>query len=255
MSGKSEKSILRNVIGIVIFLVLVVLLPSLLLTVCTRHNRYTTVPDMTQMTLEEAEAAAKEADIDVRVYDTIFVKEFRKGTVYSHQPKAGAAVKVGRTVDLVLNSTAARTVSVPNLCGMSVRQAVSELRARGLEAGRFTYRSDISTNIVLKQYYKGASVPAGTTLQTGSRIDLLLTINDEYSQTKVPDVKGQNWYKAVDILRDNCLNVPRVRFDSSVKTYSDSVSAVVYRQVPSALQSVRMGTEVSIYLRPTKKAE
>lgn len=55
--------------------------------------------------------------------------------------------------------------------------------------------------------------------------------------------------RAVDLIHDNSLNVKRLVYDESVKTFTDSLNAVVYRQAPVASQStILMGSDVSLYL-------
>jgi hypothetical protein len=53
--------------------------------------------------------------------------------------------------------------------------------------------------------------------------------------------------RAVDAVHDNSLNVARVTFDDSVKSYSDSLNAVVFRQSPAASSApLGMGGTVSL---------
>jgi len=55
------------------------------------------------------------------------------------------------------------------------------------------------------------------------------------------------YVRAIDALHDRFLNVGRVRFDEGIRTYADSVNAVVYRQ--DALgASKTLGTPINIYL-------
>ena len=109
--------------------------------------------------------------------------------------------------------------------------------------------SDIATNNVLRQQYKGKDIPSGRKLETESKIDLVLGLNGADAMTYVPNLHGYKYLRAVDALHDNSLNVSGLFFDKSVRTYNDSLNAVVYSQRPSATgYPTVMGTGVTLYL-------
>jgi hypothetical protein len=83
-----------------------------------------------------------------------------------------------------------------------------------------------------------------------SVIDLVVGLNSGDSETYIPDVIGLKHITALDAVHSNSLNIRGLRFDSSVKNYDDSLSAMVYRQVPEPSDSihVNMGTDVTLYL-------
>ena len=139
-------------------------------------------------------------------------------------------------------------VTVPSVIGYSLRQAQAELSANGLSVGKLTYVSDIATNNVLRQQYKGKDIAAGKKLETESRIDLVLGLNSDYNTTDVPNVKGFTYGVAASNIIENSLNVGRIRYDDSVKNYADSLHAVVYTQTPGAAANVPMGRSVDIWL-------
>lgn len=252
--AKGKSLIIRNVVGVIVFVAAILIIAAVFLGIVTRHNRYTTVPDMSRMTCREAEAVASGAGIKVNVEDSVYVKEVRKGTVYSQLPKAGSTVKRGRTVDIVINAVCSREVSVPRLVGMSLRQAATELKSRGLSVGKLMYRADIATNNVLQQYFGGSEIFPGERIEAGSEIDLLLGLNYEDSGTVIPDVVGMTWQRAVSTLKDNSLNVEAVHFGRNIRNYSDSLAAVVCKQSPSPSR-VQMGSEVSIWLKLPDNAD
>ena len=121
---------------------------------------------------------------------------------------------------------------------------------------------DIATNNVLRQLWRGRVVEPGTSVETLSRIDLVLGLNPEENSTTVPNVVGLKYLRAVDVVHDYSLNIKRLIFDKGIKDYADSLDAVVYRQVPAGTdlssESVHayMGDEVTLYLRKEEpKAE
>lgn len=224
---------------------------QILLAIGTNHGETLNVPDFVGMSPKQAEALAQEVGIRVEVVDSVFSKTGR-GNVREQNPKAGAEVKEGRRIQLVINAKTVQKVAVPNLIGYSARQAVAELNSRGLTLGQFIYVSDMATNNVLKQKYKGRDIASGTMVEAEAPIDLIVGLNPRNTGTVIPNVVGKRAYEARRELNDYYLNVRRTFYDKSVKTYDDSLKAVVYKQSPEAPGHVRMGTDVNLYLRLEK---
>ena len=241
--------IVKNLVLGALFVVVVVAAASIFLAVRTRPGKEITVPDLTSQTVQDALSPAGAAGLRVQVVDSVYMKRMPRGAVVSQLPKAGAKVKPGRKISLTINSTVPKKVSMPNLVHVSLRQAKAELAAKGLVLGRLTYVSDIATNNVLEQQFRGRSVAPGRQLYTGSVIDLVLGLNGADAMTYVPNLHGYKYLRAVDALHDNSLNVSGLFFDKSVRTYNDSLNAVVYSQRPSATgYPTVMGTGVTLYL-------
>jgi hypothetical protein len=53
---------------------------------------------------------------------------------------------------------------------------------------------------------------------------------------------------ATDVLHDHFLNVGKVSFDKEIKSYADSMNAVVYKQGTAAGARQNLGANVSIAL-------
>lgn len=241
-------------IGIVLVMVLSV---HLFLSIYTRHGKQIAVPDFIGMTLGQAERIAGDHDIEIVVTDSVFFsKSVAPGTVLEQSPRAGSGVKKGRHISVRIQSFLPQMVQMPNLVDLSLRQAITNINSKGLQLGKLIYRtSKEGTNLVLEQHYRGRKIATGKELVSGSVIDLVLGQMPEDTDTYVPDVMGKDYRNAVTTLHDNSLNV-RCRFDKSVRTYEDSLRAVVYRQSPesSTLPIVR-GKEITLHLRPVESPE
>ncbi len=222
--------IVKNLLLAVAFVVLVVIIASVALNLVTHHGKTVTAPDFTNLTVAEAEALASNSKVAVKVVDSVFVRRLNGGVVYRQQPKPGATVKEGRSIFLTINSVVPRKVVMPNLFGYSVTEARSELQNRGLTMGYLNYVKDIATNTVLEQRVDGVEVKAGDLVVSGSAVDLTVAVASEDNHTEVPRIIGMKYVSAIDALHDKFLNVGSVRFDSDIRTYADSVNAVVYKQ-------------------------
>ena len=251
--GKEHK-ILGNLIGAVVTVLVITIVTQIILGVITHHNQEIDVPDFSGKTVTEAVSFAAKNDVRVEVTDSVFIRRMAAGTVFSQNPAPGKKVKKGRRVMLTINAFNEKTVEMPDLVGYSLRQAKTELMSCGLVVGKLDYRSDIATNNVLDQIHKGRHIRPGTKIATESVIDLIVGLSPDNSLTYVPHVIGYNYNLAKDIILDNSLNVGRVRFDETCRTYQDSLNAVVYSQSPSysATEPVTMGTSVHINLTTSK---
>ena len=239
--------IVRNLFWAVLLIICLLLLVHGGLSLITRHNKNVIVPDFTNMTIAEAQALAKDSHVGIKVTDSVFIRRLGAGVIYRQSPKAGATVKKGRSIFLTINSIIPKKVVMPNLLGYSLSEACSELNNRGLVLGKLNYIQDIATNNVLKQSIRGRVIRAGDMVISGSEVDLTLGLSNDERATKVPRVIGLKYVSAVDALHDRYLNVGRVRFDSDIRTYADSINAVVYKQ-DGVGTSKTYGSPVNIYL-------
>ena len=222
--------IARNLILAAAFIIVLIISASVLLRVVTKHGKTVTAPDFTNLTVAQAQELAHSSHVSVKVVDSVFVRRLSGGVVYRQLPKAGSKVKEGRSIFLTINSVVPRKVVMPNLYGYSVTEARSELQNRGLNMGYLNYVRDIATNTVLEQMVDGVEVKAGDLVVSGSTVDLTVAVASEDNRTEVPRVIGMKYVSAVDALHDKFLNVGTVRFDPDIRTYADSVNAVVYKQ-------------------------
>ena len=240
--------IVRNLLLAIVFVVLVLTAASLLLSTCTRHGQEIVVPDFSGMSIQDAAALAEEYGVRVVVVDSVYVLRMDPGAVYMQVPKAGSHVKEGRRIRLTTNTVVPSEVYMPALVGSSLRQAKSERKRSGLVLGRLIYVRDMATNYVLRQQRYGVDVAPGTPMSSGTVVNLVLGLSSDDS-TAVPDLVGARYRDAVDIAQDNSLNVGRLHFDSTVKTYADSLAAVVYSQSPAyGSAAVRRGTDMTLSL-------
>ncbi len=254
--------IVRNLLTAFVIVAVLIVGSMIFLNVVTQHGKELVVPDFTNMTVEEAEAQAQKVGMRVEVTDSVFAKRMRKGAVRDQNPAPGSMVKEGRRISLTINALNAKKVKMPNLVGLSMRQAIAELQSRGLVLGKLIYVEDLATNNVLRQLRGNREIAPGRNVETETVIDLVLGLNPETDATTyIPSVVGKKYLTAVDAVHKQSLNIKSLRFDDSVKDYDDSLNAVVYRQSPepahiagasdsqtAMLSSVSLGSDVSLYL-------
>lgn len=250
-----KKGILNNWIVrnlLIAFAVLVALIVGamIFLNVATQHNKELIVPDLANMTVEEAHAVATASGMRVDVTDSAFVKRMKRGAVYRQNPAPGSKVKEGRRIALTINAVNPRQITMPDLIGYSTRQAKAELLSRGLVLGKLIYVQDMATNNVLRQLHNNLEIEPGAMVDSEAVIDLVVGLNSRDNVTFVPYLAGLRSLSAVEAVHDHSLNIGKMRYDDTVKDYEDSLNAVVYKQVPAASDSisVNMGSAVDLYM-------
>lgn len=243
-------SIVRNLLLALAVLVALLVGSMIFLNVVTQHNDEISVPDFSNLSLVEAEQLASAAGVRLDVTDSVFVKRMRKGAIYRQNPVPGSKVKNGRRIVLTINALNSKKVSMPNLVGLSMRQAKAELTSRGLVLNKLIYVQDLATNNVLRQLMGNREIEPDTEIESETKIDLVVGLNSLDNVTYVPDLIGLKNLSAVDAIQDHSLNIRKLKFDDTVKDFDDSLNAKVYRQEPEPSDSIQVaiGDEVTLYL-------
>ncbi len=224
-----------------------------LLKFITRHNQELDVPSFINMSVEQAEELARENSFRLEVTDSVYINRMAPGAIFRQNPEAGGKVKKNRRILLTINAKLPKMVTMPSIVGYSLRQAQSELISSQLVLGKLIYVDDIATNNVLDQLYNGRPIAPGTKLPSESVIDLKVGMNLNEAVTYVPEMRAIPYRLVRERLAEHSLNIKKAIFDESVKNFADSMSALVYRQIPEASDTVavKLGTGVTLYLSTT----
>lgn len=239
--------VVRNIVLAVSLLVIVLFLANMLLNIFTRHNKHVEVPDFSEMTMEEARAMSKGDGLRIEVNDSLYVASLEPGVILDQKPAAGTDVKPGRCIYVTVNSSQQKMIDVPYVAGYSLRQAKNILETAGLEIERLVYVDDIATNNVLEQRVGNNVVKADGTVRArmGSGVVLTVGCAPGTAPVPVPRVVGLSLREAKSRLWDAGLNVGKVSRDREIDR-SRMRYARVYAQQPERVDSVALGTPVSI---------
>lgn len=146
-----------------------------LLSYITNHGEEITVPNLSKLSVEQAEEKLESLDLDYVLLDTLdFKKEFPKYGVVEQDPKPGSKVKANRKVYIKINSDGYAYVTLPDLIEKTYRQAEPTLKSIGLEIGTISYKPYLGKDMVLEMKHKGAPVKPGAKIMKTSKIDLVL---------------------------------------------------------------------------------
>ncbi|MFA6676005.1 MAG: PASTA domain-containing protein [Bacteroidales bacterium] len=249
-SQKKKHTFLKN-LALALFILLILFVTIVIsLNKITRHNQEVIVPDLYGMSIEKAHRATAANEFNLDVTDSIYSKRLMPGAIAKQNPKAGSHVKKGRRIILTVNAKDYKKTTMPNLVGFSLRQAKTEILGHNLNVGTLNYVTDIATDNVLGQKINGRDIEPGTILAEGTSIDLEVGVKESQNFTYVPQVLGYKLHSAKSFLIDNSLNISYINYDRTVKTYQDTLSALVYKTIPAASNtfSVPRGSEVSLFL-------
>ncbi|MBP3763109.1 MAG: hypothetical protein J6I49_04405 [Bacteroidales bacterium] len=179
------------------------------------------------------------------VTDSVYRHGTEGGIILNQDPKAGSMVKKGRKVYVSITAYNADDAVLPELAGLSVRQAISEIYSIGLIGGRLKFVEDPYKNSVVNQTCKGKTLYAGQPIASGSVIDLVVGLGDGTGANTVPFVIGKTSDKARRDILSASLNIGKEHF-SGVK---NKATAVVYRQEPdyTGVTKYPYGTDVELW--------
>ncbi len=199
----------------------------------THYNEGVTVPDVTRISLEEAEAVLTNYGLRVEVADRRANSAFPADYVIDQSPAAAIIVKPNRKVYLTVNAAVKPQVVVPNVINLSLRNAQIQLQNYGLNVGSISYESSRFKNAVLRQ-----SISEGITVEKGRSIDLVVSDGLGDKIVDIPEIIGLRLPEAQLKLREVGLRVGEIRF----QPIKDIIPNTVLDFTPKVTQLVEGAT-------------
>ncbi|MBQ8704576.1 MAG: PASTA domain-containing protein [Bacteroidales bacterium] len=222
----------------------VLMLVFLFIRIYARQGEEYELPDLVGSNIAELKAD-NPIGLDIVVLDSVYRPGQEGGRILTQDPKGGTRVKKGRKLYITMTAFSPEDAVLPELAGLTVRQAVSELQASGLACGHLKFVEDPYKNNVIEQTCKGKTVYAGQQIARGSVIDLVVGLGDGTGRSVVPFVIGKTADRARRDIQAASLNVGREHF-GGVK---DRQTAVVVRQDPdyTGVSKYAYGSKVDLW--------
>lgn len=220
------------------------------LKIYTRHGKGFEVPDFTGLTEQQFKQLVEKNDLRYAIIDSVYVDDEPPGIVIEQTPEAGSMVKKNRNIFFTINSWAPEKVQMPDVIDYSIRNARVMLESFGLKVGQLIYVPSEYTNLVLGQHFKGKPIEAGTPLERGAVIDLIVGKGLSNQTTAVPDLTGLYFDDAKKLSQNLSLNIGAQIYDSTVVTRDDTLNAFIWKQRPgkSSDRQLRLGASIDIWL-------
>ncbi len=131
-------------------------------------GRYTTTPDLSGLTYNQAIERAEDAGLSVDKVAEQYSETVPAGRILSTDPAVGDRIPDGGTVEVVVSKGEER-YEIPPVLGHTLDEATQMLRARHLEVGEVTYKHNGEYE---KDTVSDTSIRPGTEIQAGTAIDL-----------------------------------------------------------------------------------
>ncbi len=162
---------------------------------------------------------------------------YEEGIVISADVSEGATVQPGTTVKLTVSSgTSGKTV--PETVGLSYAEALSKLEAEGFKVSK----TEVYSSEVQKDYVISQNPESGTKAPAGSMITLRVSLGEEDTKVRVPNVIGLTEMDATISLTEAGLSVGTVTTEYNTQVEPDKVCYQSY----SVGSYVEAGTLVDI---------
>lgn len=203
------------------------------------HNTVVRTPNITGMSYGQAARILEDNGFAIKIASENYNNTVPSGHIVSQMPYAGSLVKSSRTVYLSL-SKGKQLLEVPNLVGLTVRDARIALIRLGLSLSNASYQfnDNIPANIIFSQ-----SLPAKQKVGFGARVDVVVSLGPEIVYVVVPDVEGKSLDEARRILGAAGFIVGEVIQGEVNETF---VPGTVMKQIPAPNDSVKTGTPINL---------
>ncbi len=207
------------------------------------------VPDLIDMQPEGAAEILSMRSLRLEVEDQRKYSDiYGEGRILGQEPAAGSRIKRGRNVSVTL-SAGFRQILVPNLAGMSLREATLVAEQKGFKVRRrlTSYSEEVQEGSVIAQ------TPQPSTPIITEFIDVLESRGSRPKLVMLPRLVGRPLLPVLDALRDQGLRVIVMREGSTQDISGGDRFELrhyqIYRQSPEAGEFVTIPGSEEVILR------
>lgn len=222
----------------------------ILINIYTNHGETEKVPNLKGLTINEAQMLLDNHHLKMAIIDSVYTKEAKLGTILEQNPAPKSTVKPGRPIYLVVNSSRIRQVPVPEIVETSLRQAESMIASVGLKVENIIQAPSDYKDLVLDVMYKGKSIKAGTNINEGSGLVIVVGNGLGGEKSAVPILKGMGANEAKTTIYTASYTMGGIIYDEEPS--GDEDDYYVYKQRPRGGDSISIGTRIDIWLSKDK---
>jgi len=237
-----QKKFYFNLLAILLLCVVLLWLTFRLLDKYTRHDKVYSMPDFIGEDYRQVKHDYAK-DFHFILIDSVYPKGQQPGSIYQQDPLPFSKIKKGRNVYVIIVAETPEMTVMPNLRGISLREAIGRLESSGLDVDFLEYQDYSYKNNVIEQYYHGSPIAPGTELVKGSKVVLRVGIGQDKLNLKVPNLIGKPAAEAKRLL-----NLAGLNLGTETNEDIDSLQYMRVRRMkpgPSS-GSVRPGTYIDL---------
>jgi len=219
----------------------------LTLTLIIKSEDTVVVPDLSGKNVVYVLELLTDLGLNTKVKGSEYSADVPENNVIFQEPEPGAEIKKGRDVRIII-SKGAKSILMPNLKGLSVRQARIILEENSLRRGEIssTYSNTIKKDEIIAQ------IPSpGTMITRGACVNLLVSMGIRPRAYKMPDLIGLSLNSAITMIEsiDLVLGEIKTRFHKD-----KPLNTIVAQELLSGYR-VTQGSAVNIVInrKPIKK--
>lgn len=237
-----EKKFYINLLLILLLCVVLLWLTFRILDRYTRHNKVYTMPDFVGQDFRQVKHDYAK-DFHFILIDSVYPKGEQPGSIYQQDPLPGSKIKKGRNVYAIIVAVTPEKTVMPNLKGISLREAIGRIESSGLTVEYLEYIDYKYKNNVIEQYYQGRAVAPGTELVKGSKITLQVGIGQDKLNVKVPNLIGKPASEAKRLLNLAGMNLGKETYEDN-----DSLQYLCIKRMSPGPSSgtVKLGTRIDV---------
>lgn len=194
--------------------------------------------NLVNMSFSEASDLLSKKNVKLEKTDAVHHSDIGKNKIISQIPDAGATIKDGSTVKVVV-SLGKNEVTVPELKNLSLDEAKVKAKNEGLNLKVEKEFSDKKQGTIIKQ-----SPESGAKLETGEVITVYVSLGKESKTIMMPNLVGKTSDDAMKIIKEHKLIIGMVESE-----HSDTMAeGLVTFQSVSAGMDIAEGSIVSLKL-------
>lgn len=228
IKSKEGKRIALRLIGIYFGVVVAV---WIFLWWYTDHGKQVAVPDLTNLTIQEATALLDEKDLSILIVDSIYDRKSKGGTIVEQSPAPESKVKEGRQVFV----TVYRVVPPQEIVNISegdfAQVAIIKLKNKGLDFETKYVPNNSMVGSVISITYKGRKLKSGDSVPRGDKVVLTVGVATEES-VRIPNLQGLSYFQAMTVL-DSLNLMGQAFFMYEVQSSADSAVGRICSQDPA----------------------
>lgn len=222
------KKILVKILALYIVLAIAI---WLFLAWYTDHGEQISVPDLSGMSISQAQTALEERDLTLLVVDSIYDRKGKGGMVVSQEPKPESKVKDGRQIFVTVYRKLPPQETINIEEGDFAQVAIIKLKNKGIDYTLKEVPNNSLVGAVISLTHKGKRLKAGDKIARGEKVVLSVGVSTQ-TDVQIPNLTGLSYTEAMAIL-DNLNLLGQAFFMYDVQSSADSAVGRVCEQDPA----------------------